>query len=286
MAMGLFWFPGAMADLNDGLVAYYPFKGNANDESGNGLNGTVNGATLTKDRFGNPNNAYYFDGKGFINLGHSSLFDVNYHTITAWVKGEDLHLNRPNVIIGKVIPGVHEAIMLSLKKNRLSTNFATGTEINHELVGSFEFKSDRWYFVALTYDGQAATLYVDGNVDSRFPRTGTVRINTKNLAIGRHSGEDALSQSGHEFFFHGSIDEVRIYKRALIKSEIQQLSQKKNQQEEPPKECWAVYENGSLHIPCIKVIGPFGDELHYEAYLQYEALSEPMTFQVTGAKPK
>lgn len=45
-----------------GLVAYYPFNGNANDESGNNLNLTNNGATLTTDRFGNPNKAYYFDG--------------------------------------------------------------------------------------------------------------------------------------------------------------------------------------------------------------------------------
>ena len=44
------------------LVAYYPFNGNANDESGNGNNGVVHGATLTFDRFGNPNRAYHFNG--------------------------------------------------------------------------------------------------------------------------------------------------------------------------------------------------------------------------------
>ena len=43
----------AQINLDSGLVAYYPFNGNANDESGNGNNGTVNGATLTADRFGN-----------------------------------------------------------------------------------------------------------------------------------------------------------------------------------------------------------------------------------------
>jgi hypothetical protein len=44
------------------LIADYPFNGNALDASGNGYNGTVNGATLTTDRFGNPNAAYEFDG--------------------------------------------------------------------------------------------------------------------------------------------------------------------------------------------------------------------------------
>ena len=46
----------------DGLVAYYPFNGNANDESGNGNNGTIDGASLTVDRFSNTNSAFKFDG--------------------------------------------------------------------------------------------------------------------------------------------------------------------------------------------------------------------------------
>jgi len=48
-----------LADLNEGLVAYYPFNGNADDASGNGNNGTINGAVLTDDRFGNPNSQWY-----------------------------------------------------------------------------------------------------------------------------------------------------------------------------------------------------------------------------------
>ena len=56
-------FPGkAQVNLANGLIAYYPFSGNANDASGNGNNAVFNNATLTTDRFGNPNSAYYFDG--------------------------------------------------------------------------------------------------------------------------------------------------------------------------------------------------------------------------------
>ncbi|MBU4445745.1 hypothetical protein KJ656_11790, partial [bacterium] len=55
-----------------GIVAYYPFNGNANDESGNDNHGTVNSATLTTDRFGNENSAYYFDGEDdYIRIQHS-----------------------------------------------------------------------------------------------------------------------------------------------------------------------------------------------------------------------
>jgi len=58
----------------DGLVGYWPFNGNANDESGNGNNGTVNGATLTSDRFGNSSKAFSFNGtNNFINVVNSSI---------------------------------------------------------------------------------------------------------------------------------------------------------------------------------------------------------------------
>ncbi|CAK0770930.1 hypothetical protein CCP4SC76_5380005 [Gammaproteobacteria bacterium] len=52
--------------VTNGLVAAYEFSGNANDISGNAHNGTTNGATLTTDRFGNANNAYYFNVSYFL----------------------------------------------------------------------------------------------------------------------------------------------------------------------------------------------------------------------------
>ena len=70
------------ADLDEGLVAHYPFNGNANDESGNGNNGTVNGATLTADRSGNEDCAYFFNGNGdYISLGDMQDFDISRWTI-------------------------------------------------------------------------------------------------------------------------------------------------------------------------------------------------------------
>lgn len=71
------------------LVAYWPFNGNANDLSGNNHNGTNNGATLTTDRFGNPNTAYNFNGSAYIDVPYSSQFAFGTNTditISAWVK--------------------------------------------------------------------------------------------------------------------------------------------------------------------------------------------------------
>ena len=75
------------AGINDGLVAYYPFNGNANDMSGSGYNGTVNGATLTTDRFGNPNSAYSFNGTGaYISTTFYGILGSNPRTISFWAK--------------------------------------------------------------------------------------------------------------------------------------------------------------------------------------------------------
>ena len=68
----------------DGLIAYYPFNGNANDESGNSNNGTVNGATLTSDRNGNANSAYSFDGiNDYIEI-NNPFYNNDEITFTAW----------------------------------------------------------------------------------------------------------------------------------------------------------------------------------------------------------
>jgi hypothetical protein len=63
--------PLGTAFLTTGLVAYYPFNGNANDETGNGNGGTPIGATLATDRFGNANRAYSFDGNSYIQTKNS-----------------------------------------------------------------------------------------------------------------------------------------------------------------------------------------------------------------------
>jgi len=71
----------------NGLVGYWPFNGNANDESGNGNNGTVNGATLTADRFGVANKAYSFDGvDDYIQCPQNNIPTTSNISISLWIK--------------------------------------------------------------------------------------------------------------------------------------------------------------------------------------------------------
>ena len=71
--------------LNYGLVAHYPFNGNALDASGNQNNGTVMGATLATDRYGMEQSSYQFDGGDWIELPQPRLLDQKSNaSITAW----------------------------------------------------------------------------------------------------------------------------------------------------------------------------------------------------------
>lgn len=82
----------------NGLVAYYSFNGNANDESGNGNHGIVHGATSTSDKFSNPNSAYWFDGiDDYIQLP-ISIIDGQEGTISCWIQIADTIYN--NAIFG------------------------------------------------------------------------------------------------------------------------------------------------------------------------------------------
>ena len=70
----------------NGLVGYWPFNGNANDESGNGNNGMAHNVGLTKDRFGELNSAYSFNGiDTYIELPSSALFDTEKFSVSIWV---------------------------------------------------------------------------------------------------------------------------------------------------------------------------------------------------------
>jgi hypothetical protein len=71
--------------LRNGIIGYWPFSGNANDLTNNGNNGTVHGANLTTDRFGNESSAYSFDGvDDYISIENSTSFNLNSISISLW----------------------------------------------------------------------------------------------------------------------------------------------------------------------------------------------------------
>ncbi len=215
-------FISAKTNITEGLVAYYPFNGNANDESGNGNNGTVYGATLTMDRFGNANNAYIFDGiNDYILVPDNNSLDLSIGlTITAWIYSSDT--SGPRVIISKWNDNTWEHSYLfkdhnSSDKLRISLSKGNFYDLA-DIEGSTSITVGKWMCVAVTYDFNTITLYVNGIEDVSSKRTGTIANSVTNMLIGA-----VYTGGGIKEYFSGILDDIRIYNRALSVSEIQAL---------------------------------------------------------------
>jgi PKD repeat protein len=220
--------PPVLAGLNDGLVAYYPFNGNANDESGNGYHGTVVGATLTDDRFGNLNSAYSFDGvDDYIKiLSGPNLQGFSQTTLAAWINSKpNIGKGESRIIeIGKTWPN-STALVLDVPGMRQGS-FRAWFHADGQRKGEIgsggdgvNYHDGQWHLVVFTYDGSTTRLYVDGILKEQSSGTGVIDSPPVAL-IGQHK----FSSPDNDSVFGGIIDDVRVYNRALSESEIQALN--------------------------------------------------------------
>jgi len=212
----------------DGLAAFFPFNGNAGDESGTGNNGTVHGATLTTDRFGNANHAYFFNGTSdYIEVPSSnSLKLTTGFTINAWVC-LDSFVIAPytcNTIVSKVADkdwsGGYELKAAGSEDPdyRQFQSSAKISGINSTVIGLSNYSTGTWYMVTTTYDGIHYRLYVNGSLADEITCTGTVQTSDIPLRIGRRSGAGKYNN-----WFQGKIDDIRIYNRGLTQADIDLL---------------------------------------------------------------
>ena len=142
-------------DNSDGLLAYYPFNGNANDESGNGHHGVVNGATLTNDRGGIASKAYSFDGSNdYMNMGQV-LFPNNAFTVGLWVNATSSSQWKHVIENGTVANGFKGAFRFELGNPGESfVAVADGTTIIEPPNGfSDSWTLNQWNYFTITYDG-------------------------------------------------------------------------------------------------------------------------------------
>jgi hypothetical protein len=199
----------------NGLIAYYPFNGNANDESVNGNDGTVINATLTTGVDGSANRAYSFNGTGYIDIGSdASLQPTSELTVCAWVKiGSTVSFNRIvsydngsstyNGWTIREVSGVFD-ILVSTDVTRIPGTGAGDGETIPEGV---------WQMLAMTYDGSNAIGYqnavetINESITGNIVYTGTTVANVG----GRQNASN---------LFTGDIGFVEIYNRALSPEEI------------------------------------------------------------------
>jgi hypothetical protein len=218
---------GMPATLNAGLMAYYPFSGNAGDSSGNKLHGIVNGATLSLDRFGRANHAYSFNGKNSNIFINNSFFDIGSgeYSISMWYNlNQFLNTNNGNSSHVLFNTSPHNGLALAINwGNSGKYSFSVG----NPLVGwnyLFNVSSNanavvsNWKFVTLNKVANIFSLYLDGVLDRSISSPSSIINYPCKFYIGT---ADPLVSSE---VFNGRLDEVRIYNRALTQSEITYLA--------------------------------------------------------------
>ncbi len=211
-----------------GLVGWWPFNGNANDESGNNNNGLVNGASLTEDRFGMQNASYLFNENSIV-IPNCSFFDFQNMSFSLWVKTIS---NNTQSIIKKCNFETAENEIFGLgtynsyESNENNLTFATKFDDGDCTPGlgwnwiesNINIFDGQYHHIVCAIDGNNVKMYVDGIMISE--------IFGNNSQISSCFGGDiqiGRDWSQHNHYFDGCIDDIGIWNRALTESEVSKL---------------------------------------------------------------
>jgi hypothetical protein len=192
------------------LIGWWPFNNNANDASGNGNNGTVNGATLTTDRFGNANEAYSFDGDDKIEF--PILFDQNERTISVWfIKSFS------NGILQTIFDNDHPQLTYGSSQIGVRSDNILQPNFGGAFCEMQEQPNQIWTNVTVCRNTIETKFYLNG-------------VLICNELIGNISSVSSINQDIKigctridNRFFYGSIDDIGIWNRALTACEIADL---------------------------------------------------------------
>ncbi len=211
----------------NGLVGWWPFNGNANDESGNGNHGTVNGASLTRDRFGNISKSYNFNGKtDYISVPNIAIQGNNERTFSSWF----LTYYNPIWYTGEMI------ISTGSGSNLQSGTFNLRLDNQNQYLGFMGFVNDYyptgnvivkdsvWHLAVLVYKDDTLKFYVDGQFEKSTYQPG-LSTNGQSNFFGKSNDINQSNQS----YWIGKLDDIGIWNRALSQQEITALYNGTNQ---------------------------------------------------------
>ena len=220
----------------DGLVGWWPFNGNANDESGNGNDGTVNGATLSSDRNGNSNSAYNFSqNPNYISLPEISTqlgAPSSSATYSMWFKGAPINsFSTVGVILSATISPFDYQIRFETTRDVGGTSglrkkiYYRCPQENNEPTSQSNYDPNIWHNIIAVINSSNNTysFYFDGFFDQTmsftFNSLNNYYLNNREWQIGAIYPQP--NNNSHQFY--GEIDDIAIWNRALTPQEITAL---------------------------------------------------------------
>jgi hypothetical protein len=208
--------------LPTGLVAYWKFDGNANDASGNGHTGTPTGGVTTSE-VGKIEGCYDFDGADdFITFGTHVAYATNYASVSLWFRG-DRTTPAFEDLLAKATPSTPQWVL-----GRFGSSTSPYTVTFAVNVGGTTLRADGiltdanvWHHLVGTYDGANIKIYCDGVLRGTTPHPGII-ASAPTIPIYAGARNNGGSYSNP---FDGKIDEIGLWSRALIQSEVTDLYQ-------------------------------------------------------------
>jgi hypothetical protein len=259
------------AQLDNGLIAKYYFNnGNANDESGNGYNADTVTSVLTIDRCDNANYAYSFDGTQFIDIPYSSPFNVNELSVSVWFKvlnGDTASQRIITLPVGEGSGDQHFSVIYNshFGSKRVMIYFDPGPVYS---ASSDTVNDSQWhhYVGTISTSNSEVKSYLDGIPEDTTSFSGAPKPAFGNLQIGRFS-------SVYDQNFIGNIDDIRIYNRVLLASEVDSLYQQScvftDISSLKPEISFSVFPNPSTNIFTLK-----NNSNHSLQFTLYNSLGE------------
>lgn len=202
-------------------VAYYPFNGNANDASGNSLNGTIIGSpTFTTDRFGNANSAIAFNGNtaNRVEVADNALLRQPNITITAWVKVNTASGSIQTFVDKPLSPCTADSWHFGTENSNFSAWLFRTTGCGDLVQATSPLAINTWAYVAMTADAsnQQLKLYINGSLVSTQAYAGTISYDNNAMYIGV-----SLENNANNYPLNGAIDELKIYSTILTAAQIE-----------------------------------------------------------------
>jgi hypothetical protein len=211
-----------------GMVAHYPFDGNADDASGNSNNAQLFGGSFVADRNGTQGQALDLDGQDSrVEVTASSAFsDLSTYTVSMWVRLDARPSVVPYFYHGVSSP---DSRVLSIEHYYTSYNSGGSMTVSHNrgttADHSYKYLNfipaiENWHLITLTYDGVDSKLYVNDNLAGSVQHAGTPEAMLANLTFGRMYHAFPVN---NYVSLDGQLDDVRIFNRSLSAAEVANL---------------------------------------------------------------